>query len=176
MDMTKLSIKKTLECLRNKDFTAVELTSAYIKNCQTNRKLNVFITETFDMALEQAKKSDENIANDQMRELEGIPLGIKDLFCTKNVRTSCASKMLENFVPTYESTVTQKLLDAGAVFLGKTNMDEFAMGSANTSSYFGSVISPFKAKGSDEDLVPGGSSGGSSAGLAANLFAGATGS
>lgn len=175
-DLTKISIKSALRGLRNKEFSAVELTTAYIKNIEANRHLNVFITETLDLALEQAKKSDENIAKGQMRELEGIPLGIKDLFCTKNIRTTCASKMLADFIPTYESTVTQKLLDAGAVTLGKTNMDEFAMGSANITSFFGPVINPFKKKNCTENLVPGGSSGGSSAGMAANLFAGATGS
>ncbi len=175
-NLTKLTIKQALKGLRNKEFSAVDLVSSYIKNCEENRHLNVFITETFDAALKQAKESDEKIASGQMRALEGIPIGIKDLFCTKNIRTTCASKMLEDFVPTYESTVTQKLSDAGAVCLGKLNMDEFAMGSANTNSYFGAVISPFKATGSNEDLVPGGSSGGSSAGVAANLFMAATGS
>lgn len=175
-DITKLSIKKALEGLKAKDFTAVELTSAYIKNIEANRRLNAFITDSFDVALTQAKQSDTNIAKGVFRDLEGIPLGIKDLFCTKNIRTTSASKMLADFVPTYESTVTQKLLDAGSVTLGKLNMDEFAMGSSNATSFFGPVINPYKAKGSDEDLVPGGSSGGSAAAVAANLCAGATGS
>ncbi len=175
-NLTKLTVKQAREGLASKKFSAVELTSAYIKNIETNRNLNAFITETFDLALTQAKKSDENIASGKARELEGIPLGIKDLFCTKNIRTTSASKMLANFVPTYESTVTQNLLDAGSVTLGKTNMDEFAMGSSNTTSFFGPVISPYKAKDSDEDLVPGGSSGGSAAALAANLCIAATGS
>ncbi len=175
-DLTKLSIKQSVDGLRAKQFSAVELTSAYIKNIENNRRLNAFITDSFDVALTQAKKSDENIANGVFRDLEGIPLGIKDLFCTKNIRTTSASKMLADFVPTYESTVTQKLLDAGSVTLGKLNMDEFAMGSSNTTSFFGPVINPYKAKNSDEDLVPGGSSGGSAAAVAANLCAGATGS
>ncbi|MFM8185966.1 MAG: Asp-tRNA(Asn)/Glu-tRNA(Gln) amidotransferase subunit GatA, partial [Alphaproteobacteria bacterium] len=119
---------------------------------------------------------DDNIAKNQMRELEGIPFGIKDLYCTKNIRTTCASKMLENFVPTYESTVTQKLFDAGISCLGKLNMDEFAMGSANANSYFGKVINPYKRKDSNDDLVAGGSSGGSASAVSANLCAGATGS
>lgn len=110
MDITRLSIKQTLKGLNNKDFSATELTQAYIKNIENNRHLNCFITETFDVALTQAKKADENIAKNQMRELEGIPLGIKDLYCTKNIRTTCASKMLENFIPPYESTVTQKAI------------------------------------------------------------------
>lgn len=175
-DLTKLTIKQSLDGLKAKKFSAVELTQSYIKNIEANRNLNAFITETLDLALESAKKSDDNIASGKMRDLEGIPLGIKDLFCTKNVRTTCASKMLENFVPTYESTVTQKLMDAGASSLGKLNMDEFAMGSANITSYFGPVISPIKKNNSDEALVPGGSSGGSSAAVAANMCAGATGS
>ncbi len=174
--LTKLTIRQTLDGLKNKKFSSTEVTSAYIKNIEQNRHLNAFITESFEVAMTSAKKSDENIAAGKIGDLEGIPLGIKDLFCTKNIRTTSASKMLENFVPTYESTVSQKLLDAGSVTLGKLNMDEFAMGSATTNSYFGPVINPYKKKGSDENLVPGGSSGGSSAAVAANLCLGATGS
>ncbi len=173
-DITKLTVKKTVEALRAKQFSAVELTSAYIKNIENNRRLNAFVTDSFDVALAQAKQSDEKLENGSARELEGIPFGIKDLFCTKNIRTAACSKMLANFVPTYESTVTQKLLDAGITTLGKLNMDEFAMGSSNTTSYFGPAINPYKAKNSDEDLVPGGSSGGSAAAVAANLCAAAT--
>lgn len=176
MELTKLTIRQTLEGFKNKEFSATEVTSAYIKNIEQNRHLNAFITDSFDLALENAKKADSNIAASKLRDLEGIPLAIKDLFCTKNIRTTCASKMLEDFVPTYESTVTQKLLDAGSITLGKLNMDEFAMGSANTNSYFGAVINPYKKKDSSEDLVPGGSSGGSAAAVAANLCMGATGS
>ena len=176
-DLTKLTVRHALNGLKAKNFSAVELTRAYIKNIEANRHLNAFITETFDLALEQAKKSDEKIAKGEMRDLEGIPLASKDLFCTKNVRTTCASKMLADFVPTYESTVTQKLLDAGAVMIGKTNMDEFAMGSSTTNSYFGPAVNPYKKRStSEEDLVTGGSSGGSAAAVAANLCAGATGS
>ncbi len=175
-ELTKLTIRQTLDGLKNKKFSSTEVTSAYIKNIEQNRHLNAFITESFDVAMTSAKKSDENIAAGKIGDLEGIPLGIKDLFCTKNIRTTSASKMLENFVPSYESTVSQKLLDAGSVTLGKLNMDEFAMGSATTNSYFGPVINPYKKKGSDENLVPGGSSGGSSAAVAANLCLGATGS
>ncbi len=175
-DLTKLTIKQSLEGLKNKKFSATELAESYIQNIEKNRHLNAFITESFELARAQAKESDARIAAGNARELDGIPLGIKDLFCTKNLRTTSGSKMLEDFVPTYESTVSQKLLDAGSVTLGKLNMDEFAMGSANTNSFFGPVINPFKKKGSDEDLVPGGSSGGSSAAVAANLCAGATGS
>ncbi len=175
-DHTKLTIRQTLDGFRTKKFSSLEVTKAYIKNIEDNRRLNAFITDSFDIALEQAKKSDEKIAAGKMGDLEGIPLGIKDLFCTKNIRTTCASKMLTNFVPTYESSVSQKLLDAGSVTLGKLNMDEFAMGSSNTTSHFGSVINPYKKKNSDEDLVPGGSSGGSATAVAANLCLGATGS
>lgn len=175
-DLTKLTIRQTIDGFKNKKFSSAEVTSAYIQNIEKNRNLNAFITESFDLALEQSKKSDEKISAGNGGNLEGIPLGIKDLFCTKNLRTTSGSKMLENFVPTYESTVTQKLLDAGSVTLGKLNMDEFAMGSGNTNSYFGPVVNPYKKKGSNEDLVPGGSSGGSAAAVAANLCAGATGS
>ncbi len=176
MEPTKLTIKQTIDCLKSKKFSATELTKEYIKNIEANRQLNCFITETFDLALKQAQKSDENISKNQMGELEGIPFGIKDLYCTKNIRTTCASKMLETFVPTYESTVTQKLFDAGISCLGKLNMDEFAMGSANANSYFGKVINPYKRNNSNDDLVAGGSSGGSASAVSANLCAGATGS
>ncbi len=176
MELTKLTIRQAITGLKAKQFSSTELTRDFIKNIEANRHLNAFITDSFDLALNQAKKSDEKIAAGNSGDLEGIPLGIKDLFCTKNIRTTCASKMLENFVPTYESTVTQKLLDAGSITLGKLNMDEFAMGSSNATSYFGPVINPYKKKNSDEDLVPGGSSGGSSAAVAANLCLGATGS
>jgi len=175
-DLNKLTIRQTIDGLKAKKFSSVEVTQSYIKAIEDNRRLNAFITDSFDLALSQAKKSDEKIASGNAGDLEGIPLGIKDLFCTKNLRTTCASKMLADFVPTYESTVTQKLLDAGSVTLGKTNMDEFAMGSSNATSFFGPVINPYKKKGSDEDLVPGGSSGGSAAAVAANICAGATGS
>lgn len=176
MELTKLTISQIINGYKNKEFSATEVTTAYIRNIEQNRHLNAFITESFDVALESAKKSDANIAAGNLRDLEGIPVGIKDLFCTKNIRTTCGSKMLEDFVPTYESTVTQKLLDAGSITLGKLNMDEFAMGSANTNSYFGAVINPYKKENSDENLVPGGSSGGSAAAVAANLCVAATGS
>lgn len=173
--LTKLNLEESIKGLRNKDFSSVELTQAYIKNIENNANLNAFITTTFDLALDQAKIADENIKNNKAQDLEGIPLAIKDLFCTKNIKTTAGSKMLENFVPPYESTVTQKLWNSGAVMLGKTNTDEFAMGSGNLTSHFGPVINPHKKKNSDEDLVPGGSSGGSAAAVAANLCVGATG-
>ncbi len=176
MELTKLTIRQTIDGFKTKKFSASEVTAACIQNIEKNRHLNAFITETFDSAIALAKTSDEKIAASQARDLEGIPLAIKDLFCTKNVRTTSASKMLANFVPQYESTVSQKLIDAGSISLGKTNMDEFAMGSSNITSFFGPVINPYKKNGSDEDLVPGGSSGGSAAAVAANLCLGATGS
>jgi aspartyl-tRNA(Asn)/glutamyl-tRNA(Gln) amidotransferase subunit A len=176
MDITKLTLIATLDDLKNKKFSSAELTEAYIKRAEDHRKYNAYITETFDLARAGAKIADENIANGKARELEGIPLAIKDLFCTKDVRTTNASKMLENFVPQYESTVTQKLWDAGAVMLGKTNMDEFAMGSSNITSYFGPVINSYKKNNSDVDLVPGGSSGGSAVVVAADLCVASTGS
>ena len=176
MPLTNLTLTQTIAGLKNKDFSATELNQAYINNIIKNRHLNAFITETFDLALKQAKIADQNIAHNEARELEGIPLAIKDIFCTKNIRTTAASKMLENFIPPYESTVTTKLWNAGATIVGKTNMDEFAMGSANINSYFGPTINNHKAKNSNENLVPGGSSGGSAVAVSTNLALAATGS
>ncbi|MFT5795522.1 MAG: aspartyl-tRNA(Asn)/glutamyl-tRNA(Gln) amidotransferase subunit A [Ulvibacter sp.] len=173
-DITKLDLFDTIDGLRSKRFSAVELTKSYIKAIEDNAHLNSFITTTFDLAIESAKESDKKLSKNEAKILEGIPLAIKDLFCTNGVRTTSASKMLENFIPAYESTVTQKLWDEGALMLGKVSMDEFAMGSANITSYFGNVISPYKKNG--EDLVAGGSSGGSAAAVAANLCVAATGS
>jgi len=161
-NLTKLTLKQTIFGLKNKDFKAVELNQAYIDNAIAGRNYNAFITETFDLALAQAKIADENIAKNLVGELEGIPLAIKDLFCTKNIRTTAASKMLENFVPEYESTVTKKLWDAGATMIGKANMDEFAMGSSTENSAFGTTQNPW-----DLTRTPGGSSGGSAAAVAA---------
>lgn len=176
MSIADLTLEETYKKLKNKEISSVEVTNEYISRMETYKGLNAFITETPELALEQAKKADANIANDNGGLLEGIPLAIKDLFCTKNVKTTAASNILNNFIPPYESTVSQKLLDAGAITLGKTNLDEFAMGSANTTSAYGNVISPWKKKnGSNEELVPGGSSGGSAAAVAAKLCLGATG-
>jgi aspartyl-tRNA(Asn)/glutamyl-tRNA(Gln) amidotransferase subunit A len=174
-DLTNLTIAGALKGLENKDFTAVELTQAHIDEMAEHKALNAYITETPEKALDQAKQSDERRSNDKAGALDGIPLGIKDLFCTNGIQTTAASKILEGFVPQYESTVTQNLLDDGAVFLGKTNLDEFAMGSSNTTSYFGNVINPWKRDNDDADLVPGGSSGGSAAAVAARICMGATG-
>ena len=141
-DITKLTLQQTIAGLKSKQFSATEIVSAYIKNIENNSNLNAYITTDFENSLKKAKLADEKIAQQQSLTLEGIPVAIKDLFCTKNLKTTCGSKMLENFIPPYESTVTQKLLDAGAIFLGKTNMDEFAMGSTTTTSYFGKTINP----------------------------------
>lgn len=175
-NLTNLSIKDALTGLENKEFSAVELTKAHIDAMEAQRHLNAFIVETPELALKQAESSDKKRAGGDAGLLEGIPLAIKDLFCTKDVQTTASSHMLEGFIPQYESTVTQKLFDNGAVMLGKTSLDEFAMGSSNTTSYFGNVINPWKRNNGDEsDLVPGGSSGGSSSALAARMAMGATG-
>lgn len=179
MNLTKLSIKQIIEGYKTKAFKPSEVVESYINNCQKNIRLNSYITNNFDKAIQQAKNLDQSIndnVNQENNDLIAIPIAIKDLFCTKNLLTTCGSKMLANFIPSYESTVTQKLFNAGAINLGKLNMDEFAMGSTNVTSYFGPVINPYKANDSDEDLVPGGSSGGSAAAVAASLCVAATGS
>ncbi len=173
-DLTNLTIAEALNGLEKKDFTSVELTNAHIEAMAEHKNLNSFITETPEIALEQAKKSDEKRASGNAGLLEGIPLAIKDLFCTNGVQTTAASHILEDFIPQYESTVTQNLFNDGAVMLGKTNLDEFAMGSSNTTSHFGNVINPWK-RDDGADLVPGGSSGGSAAAVAARICMGATG-
>lgn len=171
-DLTKMTIAQTLDGLKKKEFSAVELTSEYIKVMEANRKLNAYVLETPEIALEQAKISDEKYKNGNQGTLEGIPLGIKDLFCTKGIRTTACSHILDGFVPEYESSVTANLLNAGASILGKLNLDEFAMGGSNETSYYGPVINPWSK---DVNLVAGGSSGGSAAAVAANICAGATG-
>lgn len=171
-DITKLTVYEQLQGLKNKEFTSVELAIAYAKKMDEGRKYNAYITECADYAVTQAKEADYRYANGTNRFLEGIPLGIKDLFCTKNIRTTAASHILDNFVPPYESTVTQNLLNDGAVFLGKLSLDEFAMGGSNETSYFGPVVNPWSK---DIPLVPGGSSGGSAAAVAAHMCAAATG-
>ena len=171
-DITKLTLTETLNGLKNKDFSSLELTKSYLENMKAGKRYNTYVTECADVALEQAKASDERYKNATNRPLEGIALGIKDLFCTKGIRTTACSHIIDNFIPQYESTVTQKLSDNGAVFLGKLNLDEFAMGGSNETSYFGPVINPWSK---DKDLVPGGSSGGSAAAVAAHLCVAATG-
>ncbi len=174
-NLTHLTIKDALKGLKSKDFTSAELTQAHIDAMGAAKDLNAYITETPDLALEQAKASDERRAKGEAGALDGIPLAIKDLFCTKNVQTTAASNILEGFKPQYESTVSSKLFDAGAVMLGKANLDEFAMGSSNTTSFYGNVINPWKSQNSNKDLTPGGSSGGSAASVAAYIAMGATG-
>ena len=174
-DLTKLTLSEARDGLVAKDFSATELTQAHLKAIEAgNDDLNIYVLPTPDVALAQAKASDDRIIKGTAGVLEGIPLGIKDLFCTRGVRTTACSKILDDFKPTYESTVTQNLWDAGAVMLGKLNNDEFAMGSSNENSAFGPVVNPWRRKGSQDKLVPGGSSGGSAAAVAAGLCLAAT--
>jgi aspartyl-tRNA(Asn)/glutamyl-tRNA(Gln) amidotransferase subunit A len=173
--LTDLTIAEARDGLKTKAFSAVELTEAHIQSVEKARALNAFVTETPELARAAAAESDKRIASGSMRPLEGIPMGIKDLFCTKDVLTTAGSHILDGFKPPYESTVTRNMFSDGAVMLGKLNMDEFAMGSSNETSYYGPVINPWRRKGSDTKLVPGGSSGGSSASVAARLVMGATG-
>jgi len=174
-ELTKLTIAQIRAGLSAKDFTAVELTDAYLGAIDAaNGKLNAYVAVTADKAREMAKASDQRIASGEARALEGVPVGVKDLFATEGVHTQACSHILDGFKPRYESTVTANLWNDGAVMLGKLNMDEFAMGSSNETSYYGPVINPWRAKDSDRDLVPGGSSGGSAAAVAAWLCAGAT--
>ena len=176
IDTTSIDITKAKKLLIAKEITSKELTEYFITEIEKTNKLNCFITKTFEIALKMASDSDQKfLKNENVGILEGIPIGMKDLFCTNGVRTTAGSKILENFIPFYESTVSQNLWDNGAIMLGKTNMDEFAMGSANTTSYFGNVINPV-GKNKNEDLVPGGSSGGSAAAVASNQCFAATGS
>ncbi|MBK5568868.1 Asp-tRNA(Asn)/Glu-tRNA(Gln) amidotransferase subunit GatA [Ensifer sp. 2YAB10] len=174
-DLTSLTIAEARAKLAAKDITAVELTDAYLGAIDAaNEAINAYIAVTPEKAREMAKASDARIAAGKAGALEGIPLGIKDLFATEGVHTQACSHILDGFAPRYESTVTQNLWNDGAVMLGKLNMDEFAMGSSNETSYYGAVKNPWRAKGSNMDLVPGGSSGGSAAAVAAHLCAGAT--
>ncbi len=162
-ELVKLSIIDAINGLKNKDFTCVDLIDSHIQQVEKVEKLNSYITTTFDLARSLARQSDLNYQQNKARKLEGIPVGVKDLFCTDGIKTTAGSKMLANFVPTYESTISKNIAQSGTIMLGKTNMDEFAMGSSNMTSYFGNVINPWKANNSDEELVPGGSSGGSAA-------------
>ncbi|MEM8744297.1 MAG: Asp-tRNA(Asn)/Glu-tRNA(Gln) amidotransferase subunit GatA [Pseudomonadota bacterium] len=174
-DLTKLTIAEAREGLKNKDYSSLELTDAFLSNIEAaNAQLNAYVAVTPDKAREMAKASDEKLARGEGGTLEGIPLGIKDLFATKGVHTQACSHILDSFKPGYESTVTTNLWSDGAVMLGKLNMDEFAMGSSNETSYYGDVINPWRKTGSNQDLVPGGSSGGSATAVAARLCMGAT--
>lgn len=171
-DLTMVEARKGLD---NKDFSAAELTDAYISAMESGRALNAYITETADKAREDAKRADANIASGNAGALEGIPLGIKDLYCTEGVLTTAASHILDGYTPPYESTVSSNLWRDGAVMLGKLNLDEFAMGSSNETSFYGTAINPWKREGDDTQLVAGGSSGGSSSAVAARLCVAATG-
>jgi len=173
--LTRLTLAAARDGLARREFSARELAEAHIEAIAAGRRLNAFITETPERALAMAEQSDQRLARGEGRPLEGLPLAIKDLFCTEGVRTTAGSRILDDFVPPYESTVTANLWRAGAVLLGKTNLDEFAMGSSNVTSYFGPVVNPWTEVGAEQPLVPGGSSGGSAAAVAAHLCLGATG-
>src|SRR5256884_544542 len=172
--LTSLTLAQARDRLRRKEFSAAELVEAHLGVMEKARVLNAYVLETPDAARAMARQADARLARGDARPLEGLALGIKDMFATKDVRTTACSRMLENFVPTYESTVTANLWRDGAVMLGKLNNDEFAMGSSNESSSFGPTISPWRRKGANTPLVPGGSSGGSAAAVAAGLCLGAT--
>jgi aspartyl-tRNA(Asn)/glutamyl-tRNA(Gln) amidotransferase subunit A len=174
-NLTTLTVAAIRDGFRNGDFTAREVAEGFNANVAGAKALNAFIVETPDHALAAADRADKDRAAGTLKPLSGVPIGMKDLFCTKGIQTTAASHILEGFIPQYESTVSQKLWDAGAGMLGKLNLDQFAMGSSNETSYFGNVVSPWRAKGSNRDLVPGGSSGGTSAAIAARLCPAATG-
>jgi aspartyl-tRNA(Asn)/glutamyl-tRNA(Gln) amidotransferase subunit A len=173
-DLTEFTIAEIRDALLSRRFSAVDLVRAYLANMEKARALNAYIVETPEKALAMAAESDRRIAAGEARALEGVPLGIKDLFATEGVHTQAASHILDGFKPTYESTVTANLWADGAVMLGKLNMDEFAMGSSNETSFYGPVTNPWRSNRSNAPLVPGGSSGGSAAAVAARLCAGAT--
>src|SRR4051812_32980310 len=175
-NLRSLTLAEMRDGLKAKKFSAVELTEAHVSAIEkTKDTYNAFITITRDKAMEMAKASDAKLAKGQGGLIEGIPVGVKDLFCTKDVLTTAASHILDGFHPPYESTVSGNLRRAGAVMLGKTNLDEFAMGSSNMTSHYGPVESPWRRQGDNRPLVPGGSSGGSAAAVAARAVMAATG-
>ena len=161
-DIIDLTLVELVDKIKKKEISSKEVTAAYVDRSQKSKKLNTYVTEDFENALKKADNFDKN--PNYENKLPGIPIAVKDLFCTKNLRTTAGSKILDNFIPTYESTVTENLWNAGSILLGKLNCDEFAMGSSNETSFFGNVQSPV-----GENLVPGGSSGGSASALAAKL-------
>jgi aspartyl-tRNA(Asn)/glutamyl-tRNA(Gln) amidotransferase subunit A len=173
--LTALTLAQARDFLRKREFSAIELTKAHVAAVREARALNAFVLETPEQAHEMAARADAALAKGEGGPLAGVPIGVKDMFATKGVRTTACSHILDTFVPTYESTITANLWRDGAVMLGKLNNDEFAMGSSNESSYFGPVVSPWRRKGSNTQLVPGGSSGGSAAAVAANICLGAVG-
>jgi len=175
-DLTQLGVAEIRDGFRKGDFSARETADAFIAAVAAGKPLNAFLVETPEYARAAADEADRGRASGELRPLSGVPLGIKDLFCTAGVQTTAASRILEGFIPTYESTVTAKLFAAGAGMLGKLNMDQFAMGSSNETSAFGNVISPWKRNdGGNAPLAPGGSSGGSSTAVSARMVPGATG-
>ena len=173
MNLKNINLEECLKLLKEKKISSKELTSFYLKEAEANKNLNAYISMNSDNAIKLAEESDKRILNNTARPLEGVPIAIKDLFCTKDILTTAATKMLDNFKPAYESTVTQNLWDAGAILLGKTNLDEFAMGSSNETSFFGASINPWSKD--KKKYVPGGSSGGSAAAVAGNIAIAATG-
>ena len=174
-DLNKLTLAEARDKLRAKEVTSVELTEACLKEIEGADALNAFVHNTPEVALAQAKAADARLAEGDAPAMCGLPIGIKDLFCTKGVPSQAASRILEGFVPEYESTVTQNLFDAGSVMLGKLNMDEFAMGSSNETSCYGNAVNPWRRGNDDAQLTPGGSSGGSASAVAADLCLAATG-
>ncbi|MCY4310730.1 MAG: Asp-tRNA(Asn)/Glu-tRNA(Gln) amidotransferase subunit GatA [Rhodospirillaceae bacterium] len=174
-DLTTLTLSEARDGLAAGDFTSEELTTAYLRALETIRPLNAFVTETPERAVEMARTSDARRAAGQAGVLEGLPVAIKDLFCTRGVQTTAGSRILDGFVPPYEATVTANMWAEGAIMLGKTNMDEFAMGSSNVTSCHGPVENPWRINGDNRSLAPGGSSGGSAASVAARAALAATG-
>jgi len=175
IDITSLTLVQARDALRKKEFSATELAEAHLAAIEKARALNAFVLETPERARAMARASETRLMKGEGGPLEGVPLAIKDLFCTEGIRTTACSRILENFVPPYESSVTANLWRDGAVLLGKTNADEFAMGSSNETSYYGPVVSPWRRRGSQAKLVPGGSSGGSAAAVSARICFGAIG-
>src|SRR3982075_232396 len=174
-ELTSLTLAEARDRLRRRGFSAVAVADQHVAHMEKARALNAFVLETPQRARTMAEAADARLGAGDARPLEGLALGIKDMFATKDVRTTACSHILENFLPTYESTVSSNLWRDGAVMLGKLNNDEFAMGSSNETSFFCPVVSPWRRKGADTRLVPGGSSGGSAAAVAANLCPGAAG-
>ena len=172
-NLNNLTISEARDKLKSKEISSLELTNSCLSAIDAANALGAFVHKTPELAIEQAKRADERLKRQNAPDLCGIPLGIKDLFCTKGVESQAGSRILENFKPEYESTVSQNLLDNGTVMLGKLNMDEFAMGSSNETSVYGNAINPWKID--ERELTPGGSSGGSAAAVAADLCLGATG-
>jgi len=166
-NITDLGVVETLEGLNNKEFSALETVEEYLKLIENDTKLNAFIHYNRKKSIYAAKKSDERRASNKALPLDGLPIAVKDIFCVEGEKTSACSKILENFIPNYESTVTSKLWQSGGIYIGKTSMDEFAMGSSNETSYFGKVVNPWS--NSNQELVPGGSSGGSASAVAAKM-------